>query len=131
MQDLNEDDVDEGAAFGGITGALLGLLAGPAGVVAGSLAGAATGGAVGGSFHDSFREADIQAIKNGLEPRSSALVTVIEHKWVDEAIQTLDQLGAQVVRHELSNAISDSIRAQRRARTGVRPRSGSKPQPNP
>src|SRR5512136_574319 len=71
----------KGAAIGGVAGAAIGLLAGPALLVP-----AAVGALVGGlsaKLRDSgFSDARLKALGEGLPPGSSAIVAVVEHRWV-------------------------------------------------
>jgi uncharacterized membrane protein len=69
-----------GARAGAVVGALVGVLGGPAGVAVGAAAGGGlgylTGSAVG------IPRDDINMIKSNLTPGSSALVAVIDERWV-------------------------------------------------
>lgn len=102
MEDL---DPRHGALFGAITGGLVGLLGGPIGVVVGAAAGAATGHVAAGRIDMGFPDEYLARLQEGLQPGSSALVTLVEQAWVDEVAETLSRFGGQV----LHQAITDDI----------------------
>jgi uncharacterized membrane protein len=84
-----------GAIAGSVVGALVGVLGGPAGVAVG----AGTGGAVGyltgegvGIPHE-----DIDAIKDSLQPGTSAVVAVVNERWVSDAERALHEGHARSV----------------------------------
>jgi uncharacterized membrane protein len=98
----------KGAAAGGVIGAVVGVVTGGVGLALGA-AGALVGGLVGkskkeGRF-DSYR---IEQIADALTPNSSAIVAVIEHKWVAELEAELEEAGADV----MTAAIAADIAAQ-------------------
>ncbi len=98
----------KGAVAGGIIGAVLGIATGGVGLALGA-AGALVGGLVGkskkeGRF-DSYR---IEQIADSLTPNSSAIIAVIEHKWVAELEAELEEAGADV----MTAAIAADIAAQ-------------------
>jgi uncharacterized membrane protein len=84
-----------GARAGAIVGALVGVLGGPAGVVAGAAGGGGlgylTGSAVG------IPREDINAIKASLQPGSSALVAVIDERWVADLERSMHEANAKQV----------------------------------
>ena len=71
----------KGATMGGVAGAAIGLIAGPALIVP-----AAVGALVGGlasKWRDSgFSDERLKKLGEGLKPGSSAIVAVVEHRWV-------------------------------------------------
>lgn len=98
----------KGAVAGGIIGAVVGIATGGVGLALGA-AGALVGGLVGkskkeGRF-DSYR---IEQIADSLTPNSSAIIAVIEHKWVAELEAELEEAGADV----MTAAIAADIAAQ-------------------
>jgi uncharacterized membrane protein len=87
----------KGALAGGVMGAVLGIVTGGVGLAVGA-AGALVGGLVGkskkeGRF-DSYR---IEQIADSLTPNSSAIIAIIEHKWVAELEAELEQAGGDVM----------------------------------
>ena len=98
----------KGAVAGGVIGAVLGIVTGGVGLAVGA-AGALVGGLIGkskkeGRF-DSYR---IEQIADALTPNSSAIIAVIEHKWVAELEAELEEAGADV----MTAAIAADIAAQ-------------------
>src|SRR5260370_25876372 len=70
----------KGATIGAITGGVVGLLAGPIGWAA--LGGGVIGG-LAAQLHDGgFRDDPLRQLAEGLTPNSSALVALIDHRWV-------------------------------------------------
>jgi uncharacterized membrane protein len=84
-----------GAHAGAIIGALVGLIGGPAGAVVGAGAGGGigflTGSAVG------IPREDINAIKASLEPGTSAIVAVVDERWVGDLERSLHEAQAKQV----------------------------------
>ncbi len=98
----------KGAVAGGVIGAVVGIVTGGVGLALGA-AGALVGGLIGkskkeGRF-DSYR---IEQIADSLTPNSSAIIAVIEHKWVAELEAELEEAGADV----MTAAIAADIAAQ-------------------
>ncbi len=86
-----------GAAAGGAIGAIIGLLAGPPGVVVGAAAGALVGGMTARIIDSGIPDDRLQAIGRELEPATSAIVGIIEHRWVAEVKNRLQEAGAGVL----------------------------------
>jgi uncharacterized membrane protein len=97
----------KGAALGGVAGAAIGLIAGPALLVP-----AAVGALVGGlsaKLRDSgFSDARLKALGARLTPGSSAIVAVVEHRWVAEVKKAMAEAGADL----FAEAIGADIGAQ-------------------
>jgi uncharacterized membrane protein len=90
-----------GAAAGAVVGAMIGVLGGPAGAAAGAGAGGAlgylTGNAVG------IPREDINAIKSSLTPGTSAVVAVVDERWVADVERSLQEAQAkQVMEHKIA-----------------------------
>jgi uncharacterized membrane protein len=84
-----------GAGVGAAVGALVGVLGGPIGVAFG----ATTGGAVGYLTGDSvgIPQDRIDNMKQSLTPNSSALIVVLDDRWVNDVQRDLDQAHARAV----------------------------------
>jgi uncharacterized membrane protein len=92
----------KGARTGAVVGALVGVLGGPAGMAAGAAAGGGigylTGNAVG------IPRETINEIKSSLTPNSSAIVAVVEERWVSDLEDSLRAAQAKkVLDTKLSN----------------------------
>ena len=98
----------KGAAVGGVLGGIIGLIGGPAGVVLGGAAGAAVGGFTAKLFDAGIPDERLEEIGSALTPGTSAIIAIIEHKWVAEVEQELAEAGADV----LTEALRDDIAKQ-------------------
>lgn len=100
----------KGAVVGAVVGGILGSIAGPLGAV---VVGGATGAAVGGltaKFYDSGIPDDrLKEIGAALKPGTSAIVAIIEHKWVAELEEELQEAGADVMTHALAADIAQQL----------------------
>lgn len=97
----------KGAGVGLVVGALLGAFTGGATLVL--AAGGAVVGGLATKLHDSgFDNTRLETMGRSLKPGTSAIVALIEHRWVGKLAQELSEAGADV----LTQAISDDIAAQ-------------------
>jgi uncharacterized membrane protein len=120
-----------GARAGAIVGALVGLLGGPAGVAVGAGAGGAigylTGEAVG------IPQQDINSIKASLTPGTSAIIAVVDERWVADLERSLHEAQAkQVLDRRLAGAPAGQApqgAAPQAAPPGATPEKA--PQPSP
>lgn len=99
-----------GAVVGAVVGGIIGSIAGPLGAVA---VGGATGALVGSitaKYYDSgIPQARLQIIGDALKPGTSAIVAIIEHKWVKELEKDLREAGADVMAEALSADIAKQL----------------------
>jgi len=101
----------KGALAGGVLGAVLGLLGGPAGLLVGAAAGAITGGVAGKAIDAGIPDERLKEIGEALKPGTSAIVAIIEHRWVAEIENQLAAAGAQVVTEALKADIAAQLEA--------------------
>ncbi|HET9834131.1 MAG TPA: DUF1269 domain-containing protein [Vicinamibacterales bacterium] len=91
VRDQRKRDAGVGAVIGGV----IGLLGGPVGVAVGATSGGAfgylTGDAVG------IPRDQVENMKSALTPDSSAVVVVLEDKWVKDVQKDLNQANAREV----------------------------------
>lgn len=100
----------KGAGIGAVIGGVVGLLAGPVGVVVGAGAGAAIGGLA--SHGDAgFKDERLEKIGEGLEPGTSAIVAVVEHRWVAAVQAALEEEASDVMAEQLSADIHAQLAA--------------------
>lgn len=99
----------KGAVIGGVVGGIIGALAGPAGVAVGAAAGAAVGGATAKVYDSGIPDERLEKIGEALTPGSSAIVALIEHKWVAEAEKEMAEAGANVMTEALSEDIAKQL----------------------
>ena len=100
----------KGAVLGGVTGAAIGLIAGPLLVVPAAV-GALVGGLTAKLKDSGFSDERLETLGEGLTPGSSAIVAVIEHKWVAEVQKELEEAGADLVTAELQADIASQLEA--------------------
>jgi uncharacterized membrane protein len=92
-----------GARAGAIVGALVGAIGGPAGAAVGAGAGGGIG-FLSGSAVGIPRE-DVNAIKASLEPGHSALIAVVDERWVVDLERSLHEAQAkQILERRLAGA---------------------------
>lgn len=98
--------VGRGAVLGGLAGAVVGVIAGPIGWV--TIGGAAVG-ALAARLRDSgFPDDRLKEIGEALQPGTSALIAIIEHRWVTKVE---DQLRAEGVKYAIE-AVKADVEAQ-------------------
>jgi len=100
----------KGSVLGGVAGAAIGLIAGPALVVP-----AAVGALVGGlsaKLRDSgFSNERLKALGEGLQPGTSAIIAVVEHKWVAQVETAMAEAGADAITASLQADIAAQLEA--------------------
>ena len=100
----------KGAALGGVAGAAIGLIAGPVLLVPAAV-GALVGGLAARLRDSGFSDARLKALGEGLTPGSSAIVAVVEHRWVAEVEKAMAEAGADLFTEALSADISQQLEA--------------------
>jgi uncharacterized membrane protein len=100
----------KGAVIGGVAGAAIGLLAGPLLVVPAAV-GALVGGLAAKLRDSGFPDARLKEIGEGLKPESSAILAVVEHRWVEEVQREMEQAGADMMTEALKTDIATQLEA--------------------
>ena len=100
-----------GAVVGGVTGAALGLLAGPVGWGIGL--GALVGGLAAKLRDSGFSDERLRQLGGSLKPSTSALVAVVEHRWVADLQKQLASAGADTLTEEIGADIARELEAGR------------------
>jgi uncharacterized membrane protein len=98
----------KGAALGGVTGAVIGLLAGPALIVPAAV-GALVGGLAAKLRDSGFSDERLKRIGESLQPESSAIIAVVEHKWVQTVQEELAEAGADLFTESLGADIAEQL----------------------
>jgi uncharacterized membrane protein len=99
----------KGALGGVVLGAALGILTGGAGIILGA-GGALLGGLVGRKKQDSrFASDRINQVASSLKPGASALVAVVEHKWVADLEKELEEMGGDLLTAPISSDIAREL----------------------
>lgn len=115
------------ALAGSVVGALVGVVGGPAGVAIGAGAGGGlgflTGDAVG------IPREDINAIKASLKPDTSAVIAVLDQRWVSDVERSLhDAQAIEVLDHRITGG---GVQAPDQGATPSSEPQTTRPQPNP
>jgi len=100
----------KGAALGGVGAAAIGLIAGTALVVPVAV-GALVGGLVAKLRDTGFSDERLKAVGEGLTPGSSAIIAVVEHKWVGQLEEALAESEADLLTLELQADIAEQLEA--------------------
>jgi len=82
--------------IGAIAGATLGILGGPPTMIVLGLAGAGAGNLIASLSHAGISKKLINAIEEGIEPGSSAVVVIVEHAAGHLLIKDLEENGATI-----------------------------------
>ena len=108
IKEVGELTGGKGAVGGVILGVALGIITGGAGLLLGAV-GALVGGMLGKAHDTGFDNQRLKAIGESLKPGSSAIVAVIEHRWVEDLENELEELGADVMTAQIAADIHDSL----------------------
>ena len=100
----------KGAAFGGVVGATIGLIAGPALIVPAAV-GALIGGLTAKLTDTGFSDERLKQIGEGLEPGTSAIIAVVEHRWVEQVQRQMQEAGADLFAEALKTDIAEQLEA--------------------
>ena len=101
----------KGAAAGGAIGAVIGLIGGPAGVVVGAAAGALVGSVTARVIDSGISDDRLEQIGDGLKPGTSAIVAIIEMRWIEEVERQLAEAGADVLTEAIRIDIAQQLEA--------------------
>jgi uncharacterized membrane protein len=109
IRETNDMGAGKGATIGAITGAVLSLIAGPLGWMA--LGGGAIGGIAAKLSDGGFPQARLTKLAVGLTPGSSALVVVIEQKWLAQLEAELQRQDGDMLAGDVEAEIVQEVRA--------------------
>ena len=101
----------KGAAAGAVLGGFIGLLAGPVGWL--GVTGAVVGGLAAKLRDSGFSDERLKQLGESLQPGTSAIVAVIEHKWVADLEKEMSEAGAEVMTEEISADIAAQLESGR------------------
>ncbi len=111
IKDTEDVGGGKGAGFGAVVGGVIGLLGGPGGAILGAGVGAAVGGVVAKLYDGGFNDDRLKQIGESLQPNTSAIVAVVEHKWVADLEAELQAASAEVMTAEISADIAEQLKA--------------------
>jgi uncharacterized membrane protein len=112
IKELKDWGGGKGAAFGGTLGAILGVLTGPGILVAGA-AGALIGGLAAKLRDSGFSDERLKTVGASLKPGTSAIIAIIEHKWVAEMEREMAEAGADVLTAAIAADVAGQLEAGR------------------
>ena len=104
IHDSRDVDAPDGGLFGIIAGGLIGLIGGPLGSIIGAVAGGATGAASASLIDLGFPRDDLRALRDQLNPGSSALIVLLEPIWRDKLDAALASYDGMSTRRTLKGA---------------------------
>lgn len=100
---------DTSGKKGAVIGATIGTIVPGIGNVVGGVVGAAFGGLAAKLSDSGFRNDRLAKIGEGLKPGTSAIVAVIEHTWVADLENAMQEAGADVVTEAISEDIQNTL----------------------
>jgi len=100
----------KGAALGGVAGAAIGLIAGPALLVPVAV-GALVGGLTAKLRDSGFSDERLKTLGENLKPGSSAIVAVVEHRWVADVEKALEEASTDAMTAALGADIAEQLEA--------------------
>jgi uncharacterized membrane protein len=109
LKETGDLDAKQGRLFGAITGGLIGLVAGPAGAVIGALAGAGAGGFAAKRIDMGLSDEFLKGFQERLQPGSSALVVLVEHKWAQSLSDVLGGLEGITLQQTLTDEMVQQV----------------------
>jgi uncharacterized membrane protein len=112
IKELKDWGGGKGAVFGGALGAVVGLVAGPAVLVTGA-AGALIGGLMAKLRDSGFSDERLKTVGESLKPGTSAIVAIIEHKWVAELEKEMEEAEADVFTMAIAADVAEQLDAGR------------------
>lgn len=100
----------KGSVIGGVAGAAIGLIAGPALVVPAAV-GALVGGLTAKLRDSGFSNKRLETLAESLQPETSAIIAVVEHKWVAQLEKEMAEIGADLITAALQADIATQLEA--------------------
>jgi len=113
IKDVRDVGGGKGSIAGGVFGAAIALLTGGAGIVLAGATGALVGGLTAKAVDMGLPNKRLKELGESLKPGTSAIVAVIEHKWVAELEAALAEEGAAVMTEALKADIAAQLEAGR------------------
>lgn len=113
IQETEDVPRGRGALFGALVGGLVGLLGGPAGAIIGAAAGAAAGGLAAGQIDLGFADSFLKELKDSLLPDSSALLVIVEQRWVERLAVELERFNGKLLLHAVRSELAERFKEDR------------------
>jgi uncharacterized membrane protein len=109
IKDVRDVGGGKGAVAGAVIGTAIALLSGPAGIVLGGAVGALVGGLTAKAVDTGLPNDRLKELSEALKPGTSAIVAVIEHRWVTDIEEAMAEAGAAVMREALKADIAKQL----------------------
>ncbi len=111
INDVRDVAGGRGAVAGGIFGVGIALLTGGTGILLSGAVGALVGGLTAKAIDMGLPNDRLKQLGDSLKPETSAIVAIIEHKWVADLEKELKKQGANVMVEALKADISEQLEA--------------------
>jgi uncharacterized membrane protein len=108
IKETEDMSTGKGAGIGALIGGVIGLIGGPGGVILGASLMGLVGGLV-ASKDSGIKDERLEKLGDGLQPGTSAIVAIVEHKWVDEVRKELEEQAKDIFTEELSADIATQL----------------------
>lgn len=113
IKDVRDVGAGKGAVAGAVIGTAIALLSGPVGIVLAGATGALVGGLTAKAVDMGLPNQQLKEISEALKPGTSAIVAVIEHKWVTQIEEAMAEAGAATMRAAIKADIASQLEAGR------------------
>lgn len=111
INDVRDVAGGQGAVAGGIFGVGIALLTGGTGILLSGAVGSLVGGLTARAIDMGLPNDRLKQLGDSLKPQTSAIVAIIEHKWVADLEKELQKQGANVMVEALKADISEQLEA--------------------
>lgn len=99
----------QGAVIGAIAGGFLGALAGPVGILVGAAAGAGLGRVSTRWIDLGLPDEFLSRLQGYLKPNSSALILLVEHRYLHQLSEAMAGMEGIVMQHTLTDAVVEQL----------------------
>jgi uncharacterized membrane protein/sporulation protein YlmC with PRC-barrel domain len=104
ITEMGELSPKKGSLIGAVAGGLLGALAGPVGIAVGAAAGAGLGRASTRWIDLGLPNEFLQRMQSTLKPDSSALILLVEHRYLKQLSQSMAEMEGIVLQHTFNDS---------------------------
>ena len=111
IKDVRDVGGGKGSVAGGIFGAAIALLTGGTGIILSGAVGALVGGLAAKNIDMGLPNNRLKQLGDSLKPGTSAIVAIIEHRWVNDLEKALAEEGANVMTEALAADIAQHLEA--------------------
>ncbi|VXD15129.1 conserved hypothetical protein [Planktothrix serta PCC 8927] len=111
ISETGDTDAKGGAIMGGITAGLIALFnpIGALGVIALTAGGAGVGALITHFMDLGFPQEDLKELSESLTPGSSAIIALVEHTWVDQLTQALEEYAGRLYKRSIKADIASQL----------------------